>query len=203
MWSFAIQWFPVVSYMYLCSIRNWFLIPRWRFLKCSLLFLKAAQNPLGFVLHSFVQSLDRRHFVMSPMVSLQMDVWETSAEILYWWCVTAQIWEVLLVVPLVKFDSTNQKHYSDLGSYTSSVWNFCSRFAKVNSPAKCHLFSQASKVLDLNCYRVFQQWVWDSLLIKILTCWTQLHMYTVVGVTCRVLKLKLSYPCSVACIGQL
>ena len=57
MWSFAIQWFLVVSYMYLCSIRTWFLIPRWRFSKCPLLFLKVAQNPLGLVLHSFVQSL--------------------------------------------------------------------------------------------------------------------------------------------------
>ena len=30
-----------------------------------------------------------------------------------------------LVVPRVKFALTNQKHYPDLGSDTSSVWNFC------------------------------------------------------------------------------
>ena len=31
------------------------------------------------------------------------------------------------VVPRGKFDSTNQKHYSDLGSDASSVWTFCAR----------------------------------------------------------------------------
>ena len=34
------------------------------------------------------------------------------------------------VVPRGKFDSTNQKHYSDLGSDASSVWNFCARFLR-------------------------------------------------------------------------
>ena len=32
-----------------------------------------------------------------------------------------------------KFASTNQKHYPDLGSDTSSVWNFCSRFSDIIS----------------------------------------------------------------------
>ena len=37
----------------------------------------------------------------------------------------------LLVVPHGKFDSVNQKHYPDLGSDASSVWNFCARFSDV------------------------------------------------------------------------
>ena len=32
-----------------------------------------------------------------------------------------------------KIASTNQKHYPDLGSDTSSVWNFCARFSDVIS----------------------------------------------------------------------
>ena len=36
-----------------------------------------------------------------------------------------------LVVPLGKFDSANQKHYPDLGSDASSVWNLCARFSDV------------------------------------------------------------------------
>ena len=36
-----------------------------------------------------------------------------------------------LVVPRGKFDSTNQKHYLDLGSDASSVWNFCAHFSDV------------------------------------------------------------------------
>ena len=34
-----------------------------------------------------------------------------------------------MVVPRRKFDSTYQKHYPDLGSDASSVWNFCARFS--------------------------------------------------------------------------
>ena len=55
-----------------------------------------------------------------------------------------------MVVPRGKFDSTNQKHYPDLGSDASSVWNFCARFSDViwretsGSVAKCPLFSQAT-----------------------------------------------------------
>ena len=36
-----------------------------------------------------------------------------------------------MVVPRGKFDSTNQKHYPDLGSDESSVWSFCARFSDV------------------------------------------------------------------------
>ena len=42
-------------------------------------------------------------------------------------------WCFWLVVPLVKFSLTNQKHYPDLGSDASSVWNFCALFSDVIS----------------------------------------------------------------------
>ena len=38
-----------------------------------------------------------RHFATLPLVSLRNDVWETSVEIPYWWCVTTKIWVVLLI----------------------------------------------------------------------------------------------------------
>jgi len=47
----------------------------------------------------------------------------------------------------IGFASTNQKHYPDLGSDASSVWNFCALFSDVisfsGSVAKWWLFSQA------------------------------------------------------------
>ena len=49
----------------------------------------------------------------------------------HWWRFTTQVWAVLLI-GWSKF-STNQKHYPDLGSDTSSVWNFCARFSDVTS----------------------------------------------------------------------
>ena len=45
--------------------------------------------------------------------------------------------------------TTNQKHYPDLGSDVSSVWNFCACFSATfgektsGSVTKCMLFSQA------------------------------------------------------------
>ena len=35
-----------------------------------------------------------QHFATPPLVSLRNDVWETSAEIPYWWRVTSQTWVV-------------------------------------------------------------------------------------------------------------
>ena len=59
-------------------------------------------------------------------------------------------WTRRLVLPRGKFDSTNQKHYPDLGSDASSVWN--SALASQTSlhgetsggVLKCGLFSQAT-----------------------------------------------------------
>ena len=54
----------------------------------------------------------------------------TSAEIQYWWHVITQIWLVLLIGRVTKeIASTNQRHYSELGSDMSSVRNFWARFS--------------------------------------------------------------------------
>ena len=47
----------------------------------------------------------------------------------YWWRISTQIWEVL-VIEWTKF-STNHKHFPNLGSDASPVWNFCARFSDV------------------------------------------------------------------------
>ena len=38
-----------------------------------------------------------QHFKTPPLVSPRNDLWETCAEILYWWRVTTKIWVVLLI----------------------------------------------------------------------------------------------------------
>ena len=71
-------------------------------------------------------------FVNPPLVSPPNGVRGTSAEIPYWWRVTSQIEECFrLVEANFLRGATNQKHFPDLGSDTSSVWNFCSRFSDV------------------------------------------------------------------------
>jgi len=64
-----------------------------------------------------------RHFATPARVSPRNNVWETSAEIPYWWRANTQIWVV--VEANFPCGTTNQKSY--LGSDTSSVWNFCAR----------------------------------------------------------------------------
>ena len=52
--------------------------------------------------------------------------------------------------------TTSQKHYPDLGSDTSSVWNFCARFSDViaretsGGVVNCGLFSQVSGTCETN-----------------------------------------------------
>ena len=48
------------------------------------------------------------HFVTSPLVFPPNDVWGTSAEISSWWCVTTQIW-VLLLIGWGKFPSRHDQ----------------------------------------------------------------------------------------------
>ena len=92
-----------------------------------------------------------QHLATLQLVSLPNDVWETSAEIPYWWPVTTQIWVVLLI-GWIKFPrgTINQKHYPDMGSDASSVWNSAlvsqTSFGgeTSGSVAKRRLFSQAT-----------------------------------------------------------
>ena len=47
---------------------------------------------------SFLIAIENiRHFATPPVVYPRNEVWETSAEIAYWWRVTTQIWVVLLI----------------------------------------------------------------------------------------------------------
>ena len=63
------------------------------------------------------------------------EVWETNAEIPYWWRVTTQVWIVLLIGWRFAL-LTNQKNYPDLGSVAPSVWNFCTCFSDINFTGK-------------------------------------------------------------------
>ena len=85
-----------------------------------------------------------QQFTTQPLVSPQNDVWEMTIEIPHWRCTTTQI----RVVPLIgwKIASSSQKHYPDLGSDRSSVWNSCGCFSDIISKGtsggvrKCGLF---------------------------------------------------------------
>ena len=50
-----------------------------------------------FLVHLNLARQNRRHFPTPTTVSPRNDVWETSAEIPYWWRVTAKIWLALLI----------------------------------------------------------------------------------------------------------
>ena len=65
------------------------------------------------------------HCLHPSFVSLSLLIW-------FWFCFWVDF-TADSVVPRGKFASTNQKHYPDLGSDTSSAWNFCTRSSDVNS----------------------------------------------------------------------
>ena len=84
------------------------------------------------------------HLVMPLTVSPPNDMWETCAEIPYWWRVTTQIWVVLLI-GWIKFPMA--RSIRSTTQIPSSVWNFCTSFSDVKpvvvSPLKCQPFSPA------------------------------------------------------------
>ena len=92
-------------------------------------------HPTGMTIRYFQQQLflvcsllaweNSQHFAISP----RNDVWETSAEIPFWW--RAKIAVVMLLFDW-KSASTSRKYYPDLGSDAPSVWNFCACFSDVN-----------------------------------------------------------------------
>ena len=107
-----------------------------------------------------------------PLVSQRNDVWETRAEIPYWWRVTSSGYCFWLVVPLVKFASTNQKQYPDLGSDNSSVLNFCARLSDVISRLNRWWRREMSAVflgswLSQSCCGL---WWWAGLGLNFWTC---------------------------------
>ena len=56
---------------------------------------------LKFWLYSnklFVTLRKQQHLLIPQLDSPQNDAWEMSAEIPYWWCITTQIWIVLLLL---------------------------------------------------------------------------------------------------------
>ena len=67
------------------------------------------------------------HFATPPRVTPRSNVWETSTKIPYWWRSLATHILVLLLIGWRTFRSRlTKKHYPDLGSDPSSVWNLCS-----------------------------------------------------------------------------
>ena len=77
-----------------------------------------------------------RHYAVPPLVSSRNEVWETSAEVPYWWRITTQIRVVLLIGRAtceICFNQSETLPRSCLLSDTSWVWNFCTRFSDVIS----------------------------------------------------------------------
>ena len=87
---------------------------------------------------------DSRHFAATPLlVSPRNYVWETRAEIPYWWCVSTQVLVVLLIgwKFLQPIRSTTQiglvtRHQYEISAFVSQTSS--------GGVAKCQLFSQAT-----------------------------------------------------------
>ena len=89
-----------------------------------------------FALHQGKEGRKTRidwHLATLPLVSPPNEVWETSAEIPYWWRATTQIWEVLLI-GWTQISHAARSIGSTIkikGSDVSPVWIFCARSSYV------------------------------------------------------------------------
>ena len=94
-----------------------------------------------------------QHLATLPLLSPPNDVWETRAEIPYWWRVTTQIWVVLLMaVSRAKFDSINQflnqLMKKDLEKPTCISWTSASSFINQFSLARLREWNLWLEVIE-------------------------------------------------------
>ena len=98
---------------------------------------------------------NRWHFAMPPMISPRNDVWETSAEIPYWWRVTTQIRVLLLIGCATCEICFNQSRALPHWVVTHHQYGISALVSQtsfhretVGGIVKCHLFSQATVMAE-------------------------------------------------------
>ena len=113
-------------------------------------------------------------FTTPPLVSPRNDMWATTEEIPYWWhSLFRSGYRSWLVEVDFSRNRTNQKHYSEPGSDTMSVWNFCSLCSDVILQEtwwwwSCKMFAVFS-CLVVNCLSTF---VWCYMCVNNSICMT-------------------------------
>ena len=80
-----------------------------------------------------------RHLAVPPLVPRRNDVWESSAEIPYWWRITFQIWAVLLI----GWSKFLTPHDQSKAHWISAL-HFAEKAGTSGVVAKCWLFALAT-----------------------------------------------------------
>ena len=110
---------------------------------------------------------NRQHFVTPPLVSPQIDIWETSTEIPCWWRITRyQIWVVLLIYWLccatceICFNQSEALPRSCIINSRGNHWSCC----EMSSPFSGYLNFKCWVVTTYNvlCCRVPYVWKWST-----------------------------------------
>ena len=98
---------------------------------------------------------NRWHFAMPPTISPRNDVWETSAEIPYWWRVSTQIRVLLLIGCATCEICFNQSRALPHWVVTHHQYGISALVSQtsfhgetVGGIVKCHLFSQATVMAE-------------------------------------------------------
>ena len=98
---------------------------------------------------------NRWHFAMPPTISPRNDVWETSAEIRYWWRVSTQIRVLLLIGCATCEICFNQSRALPHWVATHHQYGISALVSQtsfhgetVGGIVKCHLFSQATVMAE-------------------------------------------------------
>ena len=134
----------IVEELQIIQIRSWIGKPgfcHWR--PKNVLFFKCFHP--RFSLKKKIVRENSRQLATPPLVSPPNDVWETSAEIPYWWRVTTRIWVVLLIGLKQSFSQSESLPWSGLRhqyGISSLVSQMSFRGETSGGVAKCRLFSQ-------------------------------------------------------------
>ena len=114
---------------------------------------------------------NRRHFVTSPLVSPQIDIWETSTEISYWWHIPTQIWVVLLIywsccsTREICFNQSEALPRSRIINSRGNHWSCCEMSSLFSGYFKCWVVT----TYNVLCCRVLYVWKINDLLSQIYT----------------------------------
>ena len=107
---------------------------------------------------------NRRHFVTPPLVSLWNDVWKTSAEIPYWWCITTHIWVVLLIhwsccsTREIRFNQSEALCRSRIINSRGNHWLCCEMSSLFSGYFKYWVVTTHNVL----CCRVLYVWKWST-----------------------------------------
>ena len=120
------------------------------------------------------------------------EVWETSAEIPYWWNITTQVWVVILISwSKIPTQQDQSEALARSGSDPSSVWNFGACFPDISLYS---LYFPLELNLSYMLLFRFKPVIWGVILLKIVHFNLYSQKKKLIIITCNLFITAYPYP---------